>query len=204
MVFSHGTLYAVGSGTTLNFPDQFFQWTGGTLNGESAGGDWTNTGVITLSGIGAKLLQGVLHNQNRINQTTDVTDSLVLSSSSHGGILDNQAGATFDLQSNGGITNQDGNFPGNFLNNGLLLKSVNASHSSSLINVRFTAIAGDNGQGEIHVQHDESLVIAPAGTAQDANGNRQPVNYVGNTAGHNNPTFLVDARAVLDPTGGAV
>ncbi len=178
VLFSHGFLQAVAGVATLNYPQVNFQWTGGTLEGE-----WTNTGVLHLSGDGPKTVyENTLHNQGSIIQTG--TGNLELTTDA---TLDNQAGTTYDLQTDAGITGSTiyGGI-GSIVNNGTLLKSVGTTTTNSTIIAHLTATA----QGLIHLAQG-NLVL-------------QPQAHTDGSATYQSATFTVDKGAVLDPTGGAI
>jgi hypothetical protein len=192
VVLSSGKLRAATGGARFNFPDGFFQWTGGSIVGQTDG--WTNAGTITLAGAEIKSLEGTLHNQHKIIETTD---SLQIPG---GALLDNQIGATFEMQSNGGIIPNGQNGAGSFRNNGQIVKS--GGSDTSLIFLFFTTIAGPNEQGSIRLDTGH-LTIRPIDVTNDPFGNPEPANYVGYASPNSgNSMFMLASGTTLDLTGG--
>jgi hypothetical protein len=106
---------STGSGATFAFDPGMFQWDSGTLDG-----NLTNTGTLTLTGPAGKLFQyGTLTNAGTVVDAG--TGGLQLDYADHPGYFSNLAGATFDFQADGTIT-QDST-AGGFTNAGTLLKS---------------------------------------------------------------------------------
>src|SRR5262249_14593690 len=134
VLLSHGNLQASHNGATLQFPGSTFQWTGGVLDG-SAGGDWTNSGVLNLVGSGPKTVYGgTLHNQSSMLQTGAGNLEIAGSTTVH-----NEAAGTYELHTDAGIT-YSGLYGsrGSFLNDGTLLKSAGAGNTATTIDIYFT------------------------------------------------------------------
>ncbi len=103
-----------GTPVALSFPSNLFRWSGGNING----GVLNNEGVIHLDGAATKNLKGTLNNSNRIEQSgTGGFDIYWL-----GGSVNNAAGAVYNIQGDGGITDDAGDFN----NYGTLRKSAGA------------------------------------------------------------------------------
>ena len=104
--FSAGSFYTDNkTGATLNFPGNTFQWTGGVFGGGQSGHIVINDGTINLSGDGDKVTYANLTNNGTMIQTG--AGNLDLGQGNSGGSLTNAAGATYDLQSDAGMTNDD-------------------------------------------------------------------------------------------------
>ncbi len=168
-----GYLSAAAAGATLNFPDQLFVWTGGVLDGRT--GALTNTGMVTLAGTGTKYIYGNVRNQDTMVQTTDAVYIV------YDAVLENQAGATYELRSDAGTAYAEGSF----LNAGTLRKTDGAGAAGALIQSRFT-----NAGGTIRVDEGK-LTVAPYGFAKNQ------------TLTYNSATFVVAENAVVDLTGGS-
>lgn len=104
----------------LDFPDGLFQWTGGGMSGIV-----TNLGVITLAGTNTVTSPGLLVNAGLFRQTND-TAWLKLPNTT----VENLAGATYDLDGNGGFANGGFGVGGYFDNFGLFRKSGGTGVSS--------------------------------------------------------------------------
>ncbi|MGA2501594.1 MAG: hypothetical protein ABSH20_27960, partial [Tepidisphaeraceae bacterium] len=121
---SSGT-FTVAGPTTLDFPGGMFQWSGGNIN--TSGQTLANTGVMTLSNTGTTgtvLLYGTGELANL--GTIKVAGAGGLAMGIYGGngaqpTLDNESGATFDLQSDASITAY--NTGGLLTNGGTLIKT---------------------------------------------------------------------------------
>jgi uncharacterized delta-60 repeat protein len=161
---SSGTLNIAG-GATFNFPAGFFQWTGGAI----AGGTLNNTASITLSGANDKALNGAtIENTGTI---LHVAGRLIPSN----GTINNHVGATYDLQSAGGIIFNGGTDA--FSNSGVLEKSAGTGNSA------FTIVFNNVPGAQVNVLTG-SISFNAGGTS---------------TGG----TFNVSANAVLDLTAGS-
>ena len=127
-----GTLTLVGA-TTFDFPTGMFQWTGGEIN--TSGYTLTNasTGFMTIANpTGSDVLLagcGALVNQGTIDETgTGELDFQSAWGNSNSTTLDNQAGATFDFQDDGGIG--DGGNGGTLSNEGTFTKTGGSGTST--------------------------------------------------------------------------
>ena len=109
---ANGTLSIGSAGATFNFPAGMFNWSGGAI----ANGVLDNTGTITLTGNGAKVLESslVLNNSGTItdngtNNNWQLNSSSALNNLS-GGVIDmNSADEMLDESgTTGSITNQAG------------------------------------------------------------------------------------------------
>jgi YD repeat-containing protein len=163
------------SAATLNFPAGLLQWVGGSLQGTV-----TNAGTLTLSGSSTVTLMGVLDNAGTIIQK----DAATLAGSRYGYgdhyELHNLAGALYDLQGTGGISNS-WTGDGTITNAGTFRKSMDPG------SVQVSSSRGfDNVGGVVDVE---------AGTLQLGSWYEQ-----GNAS--TGGTFTVAASAVLDLTGG--
>ncbi len=175
VLFSHGTLQAVAGVATLIYPHVNFQWTSGELDGE-----WTNTGVLNLSGDKPKTVyENILHNQGSILQTGAGNLELTTDAT-----LDNQPNALYDLQTDAGITGSTiyGGI-GSIVNNGTLLKSVGTTATNSTIITHLTETA----QGLIHLAQG-NLVL-------------QPQAHTDGSATYQSANFILNDKTMLDLTG---
>ena len=128
--FSAGSFYTDNvTGATLNFPGGMFQWTGGVFGGGQSGHIVVNDGTINLSGDGDKATYANITNNGAMIQAG--AGNLDLGQGNSGGSLTNAAGATYDLQSDAGMTNND-----RFTNAGMFQKS--AGTGTSTIDEEFT------------------------------------------------------------------
>jgi hypothetical protein len=114
---------------TLNLPDGLFQWTGGTLYGNT-----TNSTAITVAGAGSAVLHGVLYNYGLLHHTNTATLHIAYNSA-----FENQAGGTYNLEGDG-VIYSDGY--GYFDNYGLLRKSGGTGTSSINSGVTFQNLNG--------------------------------------------------------------
>lgn len=166
-----GLLAVQPAGATFNFPAGMFHWTGGVINGGTAG--LNNTGYIHLSGTGTRYLGGVLNNAGTIvHEDTgplQLDYSFGTSGPSGVGILNNLAGGVYDLQT-------DVNFTKNFANNaqvnnsGVLRKSGGVGVSTLLGGVLFNNKGGtiDVQSGTFSVSrgdHTGGTILVSAGAA---------------------------------------
>ena len=106
------------SGVTLTLTGAS-QWNGGSL-GTNSGGALTNSpsGTLTLQNPSIVLLFGILTNQGIINVDGSAPDIQMA-----GATISNASGATFDIQSNQGLT-FDNSLASNFTNSGLLEQTI--------------------------------------------------------------------------------
>jgi hypothetical protein len=149
---------------TLNLPDGLFQWTGGTLWGTTI-----NSGVVTVAGFGSVHMNSGFYNNGLIHHTNTATLEIGVNST-----FVNQAGGTYDLEGDGGVTGGGYSY---FNNYGLLRKS--GGNGTSIFN---GGVGFDNLDGTIEV---DSGTLSLAGSGISSNG-----------------TFIVASGAVLDLTGG--
>jgi RHS repeat-associated protein len=129
----NGTVLVSGSGST---------WTGGVL-----GANFTNAGTLTVSGTANVGLTGILNNTG----TIVYSDTGSLFANANNTTINNEGGATFDIQTDASIFN-NGQSNTTFNNHGLLKKSVGNSNTSSQISFAVNnagAIAGNAGTLEI-------------------------------------------------------
>ena len=113
------------TGATFNFPGGLFQWTGGTIGSYQGGQLITNVGTINLSGADNKTSLAKFTNTGTMIQTG--TGNFDTGSANSGGSFTNAAGATYDLQSDGGLG--QGSYP--FTNAGLLEKTTGTGTSTA-------------------------------------------------------------------------
>ncbi len=161
-----------GSGTTQNVGN--FQWSGGSINGNftnnsntfsitgpnskviSDGSTLTNAGTITHTGNGTVLVRGVYVVYDPKNPVPNV------------GRLNNQAGATYDLQGDGNFNNDD--YPGwpfnlhSEINNAGLFKKSGGTGTSTISNIVF------NNTGTVEV--DSGTLAFQSGYTQTAGTTR--------------------------------
>ena len=105
VVFTGGAIQAVGSPLVLNFPQNYFQWSGGTLEGAAI----DNTGFVTLTGAGAKDLNILNSTPTVLNNTGTITDNGGnVWRFFNGSVLNNQAGGVVDMNSAETIQNNSG------------------------------------------------------------------------------------------------
>jgi hypothetical protein len=112
LVLDQGVVTTFTGSGTFDFPQGFFQWSGGTI--ESGAGYFTNAGAIAIGGP-VVLKHGV--NVGQIRQTA--TGSLNL-----GGVLYNQPGALYEIEGDNGIQG------GRIENSGTLRKTVGTGTST--------------------------------------------------------------------------
>ncbi len=193
-VFSSG---AIGGTGVVNFNN--LTWTGNGLAMNDSGTTViAPSGTLTINGSGYNLLGRTLDNYG----TACVTGAASLHTYGAGwggsgaAVINNMAGATFDLQGTGGLSNYAFNGPtGVFNNNGILLRSTDSG--TSTINSWWTL----NNSGTIQVQNgtlqitgsftNYGSVEVQAGTLQ-LSGN-------GSSSGS---SYNVSPGAVLDFAGG--
>ncbi|KEF42131.1 MAG: hypothetical protein ER33_07850 [Cyanobium sp. CACIAM 14] len=91
-----GNVLAAGAtGATFSLPTGLFQWTGGVIDGGTAG--FTNAGSLTLSGSGTKYIGGLVDNTGTItHQAGNLQLDYYVGSASFAGILLNDG--LYDLQ----------------------------------------------------------------------------------------------------------
>ena len=123
VLLSGGTMAGTGSSQpcTLAFTGSVFQWTGGTIGG----GNFTNTGVITLAGTTGELSVATFTNNGTMAETG--AGNFQIGYYNGGGSFTNAAGAVFDLQGDGGVT---GDYNNPFTNAGVLMKSAGTGTSA--------------------------------------------------------------------------
>ena len=109
--------------TTFNFPEGFFHWSGGQVDGGEVTTALTNLGFMTLDGAGMKSI----YRNTIINQGTILDagpgDFILNGIGDFGGsTFDNQFGAVFDIQGDSNIVQYQAN-AGTFSNEGTLEKT---------------------------------------------------------------------------------
>jgi hypothetical protein len=134
IALSGGTLKLGSGGASFNFPAPMFQWTGGLIDTNQ--NTLRNLGTLTLANAGAVVLydSGSLINAGTIIQSG--AGGLIINSISSTNLttLTNQAGATYTLKANTGMSTTAGG--GSFVNQGTLTKS--AGTGTSTLGVYFT------------------------------------------------------------------
>ncbi|WP_243655779.1 RHS repeat-associated core domain-containing protein [Roseateles saccharophilus] len=96
-------LFAGSAGASFNLPDGMFQWSGGVINGGTAGFD--NQGSLSLVGSSTKAIGGLIINDGTVHQQSgNVQLDYTSGSTTLGGTLQNNG--LWDLQSDGGFTRQ--------------------------------------------------------------------------------------------------
>ncbi len=178
-----GGLTIGNAGATFNFPAGLFQWTGGQIAGQTTQAVLANPAALTLAGSGQKTLNGVvLNNTGTITQQDTGLLSITLA-------LNNQAGAMYDIQSDGSFVGPDGRrgHPvDNAFNNLGTLKKSGGTGLSQILG------AFNNRGGTIDV---ETGILQDEGSGQQIAG-IAPVSSF-NTGGF----FHVAPGATLDLTG---
>ena len=130
--FSGGDFAPQTGGVTLNFPGNMFQWTGGNMF--AALGDVTNLGTINLAGSSDKgfFEDATLDSFGTIIQTG--AGNLGLHSDNVSPtILKIEVGASYLIESDSGIDNEDGGATA-LVNAGLIRKTAGSGTSTLLIN----------------------------------------------------------------------
>jgi hypothetical protein len=136
VALKNGTLQIASGGATFNMAGKLLQWTGGTIDVTS--GSLTNAGTMNFAGTGTVVLSGAnsLINNKSILQTS--TGNLSLDNNA---TLNNAKKGTYNIASNGGITQLGG---GALLNAGTLEKSKGSGTTtlspSSLSNTGTVAV----------------------------------------------------------------
>ncbi len=118
LILASGTLGGSGAISVAGSGSQF---SGGTL-----GGNVTNAGTLTVSGSGSEYLGGTLTNTG----TIDVTGSGAIYAYASNATINNQAGAVFDFESNGLLSNFYGYANPTFNNAGTLEMTAGSGTSS--------------------------------------------------------------------------
>jgi RHS repeat-associated protein len=132
VLFQNGNLAVATGGLTLNLPGGMFQWTGGII--DTALGDVTNLGTMNLAGAGEKKFynDGTLSNYGTIIQSG--SGNLGLHSDNVSPTtLNNEAGASYLIESDAGIDNPDGGQVAVY-NEGTIKKTAGTGTSTLNIN----------------------------------------------------------------------
>ncbi len=143
-----GTIGIGTAGATFSFPAGLFNWSGGVIQGNGSNSVLTNTGTITLTGGGAKVLfDGLtLNNSGTINEEgTSNSNDWEFSASA---VLDNLSGGIVDMETSEFIDNISS---GNAINN-----EAGATFENTGSNTVSTGAVPFNNQG--------GIVSATAGT----------------------------------------
>ena len=130
--FNGNGIYPVLGGVTLDFPGNLFQWTNGGFF--AALGDVTNLGTVNLVGPNDKGMyeDSTFYNYGKIVQTG--TGNIDLHSDSvTPTVLMNEAGATYLIESDGGIDNYNGGTTA-LVNDGTIRKTAGTGTSTLDIN----------------------------------------------------------------------
>ncbi len=123
VLLSGGSMAGTSQPCTLAFTGTVFQWTGGAMGG--GGGNFTNTGVVTLAGDTNKLSVAKFTNAGTMAVTGG--GNLQIGYYNGGGSFTNAAGAVFDLRGDAGVT---GDYNNPFTNVGVLMKSAGTGTST--------------------------------------------------------------------------
>jgi RHS repeat-associated protein len=118
VLIGNGQLRVGAGGATFNFPGSLFQWTGGQILAQS--GSLTNLGTMNLSGSNLKWMAGTMNNAGVVTHTGAGNFQIQWG----GNYFNNQSGALYDLQSDGGLEGT-----GWFNNAGTLRKSAGIGSS---------------------------------------------------------------------------
>jgi len=97
VLIGNGQLRVGAGGATFNFPGSLFQWTGGQILAQS--GSLTNLGTMNLSGSNLKWMAGTMNNAGVVTHTGAGNFQIQWG----GNYFNNQSGALYDLQSDGGL-----------------------------------------------------------------------------------------------------
>ena len=152
VVFSSGIIEALSSPLILTFPQNYFQWSGGTL----AGAAIDNTGFLTLTGAGTKDLNILNSTQTFLNNTGTITDNgSNLWRFFNGSVLNNQSGGVVDMASGEAIQNNSG---GGTINNLTGATFENTGSGS------FTTVPFNNQQGAVIEVDAGTFSLAGGGT----------------------------------------
>ena len=187
---------SLGSGTVVNQGN--LVWTGGCLQGS---GVLTNQGSLTISGNGGQGVWGVLTNAGTIAQNASgslyMEDSTTTPGGQHLAVLNNLAGALYDIQGDASISTGGGgswggpdgsgsSWPGGTINNaGLFRKSAGSGTSSVDPVIVF------NNTGTVEVDSGTLAIgngSSTTGHYEFSNGGRLQASFVwqgGNTANGN-------------------
>jgi hypothetical protein len=169
-----GTLTIGAAGATFNFPQNFFQWTGGYIN--AAAGTLTNaaTSFLTLSGTGNLYLSGTLDNVGAITQAADSSNNTLYFLNV--AVLNNSG--SYDVQENGLAMQTFGGSGQAFNNPGTFQKSGPATPGTAIVNIPFNLTGGT-----INVPAG-TLTLEGGGTSTGGNydvATDASVNYAGGT-----------------------
>ncbi len=125
-----GTIDIGTAGATFNFPAGLFNWSGGTIQGNGSNSVLTNTGTITLTGGGAKVLFDGLTLNNSGTIDEDGTSGTNDWEFSTGAVLNNLSGGIVDMTTSESIENISS---GNQINNqaGATFESTGATGTST-------------------------------------------------------------------------
>ena len=159
--FSGGNFDPQTGGVTLSFPSSMFQWTGGNMF--AALGDLTNLGTINLGGSQDKgfFEDATLDNFGTIIQTG--TGNLGLHSDNISPtILKNEVGASYLIESDSGIDNEDGGATA-LVNAGIIRKTAGSGTSTLFIN------GAMSNTGTLEVDSG-TMVLNATSLAQVSNG----------------------------------
>ncbi len=190
-----GTLITPANGsTTFNLPSGLFQWSGGNLYGSV-----TNAGSLTIDGTGNEFLVGTLTNAGTAALVGSGGQLYGYSSTA---TIDNQAGATFDLQGDGYLRYYYG---GTFSNEGTLKKSSGTGTSTISFALDNTATAevdtgtlDPTGSG---TSTNAQFIVAP-GAAYDLTGNTT-YTYAGTETGSGGGTVILRSGTLTTGDAGA-
>ncbi len=184
------------NGATFAFDPGVFQWTGGTISVPFQGAPLTNVGDITLANSGLVTLNGdgTFINAGTMEQTGAGDLNIQSFGISNLTTFINQAGATYDIQADSGISSNSGG--GTFVNQGTLQKS-NGSNTSTISVVFNNSDTPDNPNSD--------LVLALSGTLNFPGGSftqtAGAINLAGGAIGAGNNGTLAIAGGLLEGTG---
>ena len=229
VMLSVGDLFSAVGGLTLNFAGSMFQWTGGGLF--TGLGDMTNLGTINLSGANEKFVygDGALDNFGTILQTGTGSTPAWQCVSLDGvaaTTLDNEAGASYLIESDAGLDNYLGGGPVAVQNAGTIKKTAGTGISGFSVNGVLSntgVIEADSGRLELAASSlsqvsgttltggtwnalDGAALYLPISNAITSNAGTLAIGGVGaaiNGIAINGLTFLATNSGSLTLTGGA-
>jgi hypothetical protein len=156
----------------FNFPARLFQWTGGTI--DVTGNSFTNLGFITVNATSNSILDGTFPGGMLVNQGTFVevnTGNFGLGRLTH---FTNTTAGIYDLQSDGGISDNSGGNSGFAVDNVGLFRKSGGTNTSS-IGVPFNSFGGT-------IEVDSGTLALTTGN-YDQNGGGLTVRLGGRGAG---------------------
>lgn len=187
---------------TFSFPTNLFQWTGGTIDVTAS--TLTNVGFMTVNTTSNSILDGTFPGGILVNQGTFVqvnTGNFGLGRLTH---FTNTTTGLYDLQSDGGLSDNSGGNSGFALDNAGLFRKSGGTNVSS-IGVPFNSFGGtiqvDSGQLNLAAggSISSSTFKINTGAVLDITGGSTPT-YAGTVTGSGSGTVLL-ANGTVDARG---